>query len=55
MERKIYVVQNYDTRMEKLVKLTKEQAEAIDWLFNTFEVTEFDIEDLDDKIDIDEP
>lgn len=55
MERKIYVVRNSDTDFEKLVKLTLEQAKAIEWLFNTFEVCEYDINDLDEMTDIDAP
>lgn len=55
MERKIYVVRNYDAEMEKLVKLTLEQAKAIEWFFNAFEIDEYNIDAIDEKIDIDAP
>lgn len=55
MERKIYVVQNYDTGVEKLVKLTSEQAKAIVWLFNTFDICDYSIDNLDEMDDIDAP
>ena len=55
MERKIYVVQSYDTGVEKLVKLTVEQAKAIAWLIDTFDIPDIDINNLDEITDIDAP
>ena len=55
MERKIYVVQNYDTGGEKLVRLTEEQVNAVAWLINTFEICDIDINELAEMDDIDAP
>lgn len=55
MERKLYIVTNYYTGMEKLVKLTDAQAKAIGWLFNTFEEEDYGIEEAGESEDIAEP
>lgn len=55
MERKLYIVTNYYTGMEKLVKLTDEQANAIEWLFNAFEDEDYGIEEAGKNEDIAEP
>ena len=55
MERRIYIVQNYDTGVEKLVKLTEEQAGAILWFLNTFDICDYSIDDLSAMDDIDAP
>jgi len=34
--KKLYIVSNRDTDYEKVVKLTREQANAIDWIFRVF-------------------
>ena len=36
MERKLYIISNNDTGYEKIVKLTTEQANAIDWVLRAF-------------------
>ena len=34
--KKLYIVSNNDTGFEKVLKLTREQANAIDWIFGVF-------------------
>lgn len=54
--RRLYLVSNYDQDIEKVVKLTDEQAKAIDWVFRTFEdFNYYNIELAEDAEDIDEP
>ena len=53
MERKLYIVTNYS--IEKLVKLTDEQANAIKWLFDAFNEEDYSIEEANKFEEIAEP
>lgn len=55
MERKIYIIQDCDTGFKKLVKLTLEQAEAIEWFIRVFDLYECNIDSFDEMDDIDAP
>lgn len=55
MERKIYVIHDWDIHREKVVKLTEEQAKAVEWFFTEFEICDYDIEEVDKMEGIDEP
>lgn len=55
MERKLYIVSNYDAGTEKVVKLTDEQARAIEWFIDGLEISYYNIELADEAEDIDEP
>ena len=55
MERKLYIVSNYDADTEKVVRLTDEQARAIEWFINGLEFSCYNIELADEATDIDEP
>lgn len=54
--RRLYLVSNYNEGTEKVVKLTDEQANAIDWVFGAFEdLNNYTIGLAEDAVDIDEP
>ena len=54
--RRLYIVSNYNEGTEKIVKLTDEQANAIDWVFETFEdLNNYTIKLAEDAVNIDEP
>ena len=56
MEKKFYVIADYRTSCERVVRLTKEEFNAIDWFIEMFDVSDdiliSPIEDFGDALEV---